>query len=308
MNRWVTHAKANLVGSRVFVIGALGKKASQDFTSLLYLNHLSGRWTWRDLPGPYLRGHCSVLSGDRLFAWGGRGQFDVLEQKSFVWVLDLVLLEWRALQTYGIEPEPRGLGTGEVLAVRDELIYFGGSLVSDGSLTNEVLILDLKDLSWTKPEIQGNSPPARCKHASCLVGEQMFIHGGIRMNPDMIYSDVHILHRKRGKVVWSQPRVGPSKVTALSRAAHSINLFNGMLFLYGGYDIEGFELGTVLTFDFKKQVWNEVLIKGRTGDVEGSRPSFAHTAVSTPTKLIVFGGIGCHARDCAAIISEEIAR
>lgn len=63
------------------------------------------------------------------------------------------------------------------------MYVFGGQ---DGKRCyNDVHILDLEVMAWKSPECTGPAPVPRSGHAAILIGNNLVIHGGFKLRPDI---------------------------------------------------------------------------------------------------------------------------
>jgi Galactose oxidase, central domain len=137
---------------------------------------------WTRLPdfpdGPTSR-HAAVAlppSGDRL------GRIVVHNHRcvDHVWVLDSESAAASASSTdparaafvkqptRGDPPSPRGLHAATVVG-KDKVVVFGGA-AQDGTMSNEVFVLDASTWTWTKPSVSSRSDAMPCPRAApCLV-------------------------------------------------------------------------------------------------------------------------------------------
>ncbi|XP_076952865.1 acyl-CoA-binding domain-containing protein 4-like [Bidens hawaiensis] len=123
---------------------------------------------------PVSRGGQSVtLVGTTLVIFGGQdGNRTLLND---LHVLDLETMTWDEIETIGVPPSPRSDHAAAVHAERYLLIFGGGS---HSSCFNDLHVLDLKTMEWSKPSQQGDIPSPRAGHAGVTIGESWFIVGG----------------------------------------------------------------------------------------------------------------------------------
>ncbi|WCJ43121.1 Acyl-CoA-binding domain-containing protein 4 [Euphorbia peplus] len=134
--------------------------------------------TWSDLKtygkAPISRGGQSVtLVGTSLVIFGGQDAKRSL--LSDLHILDLETMTWDEIDAVGVPPSPRSDHAAAVHAERYLLIFGGGS---HATCFNDLHVLDLQAMEWTRPTQQGEIPSARAGHAGVTVGENWFIVGG----------------------------------------------------------------------------------------------------------------------------------
>ncbi|KAL8553818.1 hypothetical protein ACS0TY_002196 [Phlomoides rotata] len=123
---------------------------------------------------PVSRGGQSVsLVGMTLVIFGGQDAKRSLLND--LHILDLETLTWDEMDTVGVSPSPRSDHAAAVHADRYLLIFGGGS---HATCFNDLHVLDLQTMEWSRPTQQGEIPSPRAGHAGVTVGENWFIVGG----------------------------------------------------------------------------------------------------------------------------------
>ena len=102
-----------------------------------------------------------------------------------IWSLNLAKLEWVKLQTDGMTSNRYG-HTGVVY--QNKIIFFGGKTkYMNLTYLCGLEIYSMNDNTFSTPTIEGKlSPELRKNHISALLGNQMFIHGGINENNEIL--------------------------------------------------------------------------------------------------------------------------
>ncbi|KAK6143923.1 hypothetical protein DH2020_024271 [Rehmannia glutinosa] len=90
-------------------------------------------------------------------------------------ILDLESMTWDEMDTVGVPPSPRSDHAAAVHADRYLLIFGGGS---HATCFNDLHVLDLQTMEWSRPTQQGEIPSPRAGHAGVTIGENWFIVGG----------------------------------------------------------------------------------------------------------------------------------
>ncbi|KDP23494.1 hypothetical protein JCGZ_23327 [Jatropha curcas] len=123
---------------------------------------------------PVSRGGQSVsLVGTSLVIFGGQDAKRSLLND--LHILDLETMTWDEIDAIGVPPSPRSDHAAAVHAERYLLIFGGGS---HATCFNDLHVLDLQAMEWTRPTQQGEIPSPRAGHAGVTVGENWFIVGG----------------------------------------------------------------------------------------------------------------------------------
>ncbi|KAF9621007.1 hypothetical protein IFM89_015829 [Coptis chinensis] len=134
--------------------------------------------TWSTLKtygkAPVSRGGQSVtLVGTSLVMFGGEDAKRTLLNDFHI--LDLETMTWDDIDAVGVPPSPRSDHAAAVHAERYLLIFGGGS---HAACFNDLHVLDLQTMEWSRPTQQGEIPSPRAGHAGVTVGENWFIAGG----------------------------------------------------------------------------------------------------------------------------------
>lgn len=123
---------------------------------------------------PVSRGGQSVtLFGTSLVIFGGEDAKRTLLND--LHILDLETMTWDEIDAVGVPPSPRSDHAAAVHAERYLLIFGGGS---HATCFNDLHVLDLQAMEWSRPTQQGEIPTPRAGHAGVPVGESWFIVGG----------------------------------------------------------------------------------------------------------------------------------
>ncbi|KAH6802488.1 acyl-CoA binding protein 4 [Perilla frutescens var. frutescens] len=172
---------------------------------------------------PVSRGGQSVtLVGMTLVIFGGQDAKRSLLND--LHILDLETMTWDEMDTVGISPSPRSDHAAAVHADRYLLIFGGGS---HATCFNDLHVLDLQTMEWSRPTQQGEIPSPRAGHAGVTVGESWFIVGGGDNKSGV--SETVVLNMST--LVWSVVTTVQGRVPLASEGSSLI------LSSYGGEDI-----------------------------------------------------------------------
>ncbi|KAK7344245.1 hypothetical protein VNO77_13632 [Canavalia gladiata] len=123
---------------------------------------------------PVSRGGQSVtLVGTSLVIFGGQDAKRTLLND--LHILDLETMTWDEIDAVGVPPSPRSDHAAAVHVDRYLLIFGGGS---HATCYNDLHVLDLQTMEWSRPTQLGEIPTPRAGHAGVTVGENWFIVGG----------------------------------------------------------------------------------------------------------------------------------
>ncbi|KAI9084784.1 hypothetical protein K1719_033190 [Acacia pycnantha] len=151
-------------------------KDPSDSIQVKVFDPLSATWSTLKTYGkaPVSRGGQSVtLVGTNLVIFGGQDAKRTLLND--LHILDLETLTWDEIDAAGMPPSPRSDHAAAVHAERYLLIFGGGS---HATCYNDLHVLDLQAMEWSRPAQLGEIPTPRSGHAGVAVGENWFIVGG----------------------------------------------------------------------------------------------------------------------------------
>ncbi|XP_058076208.1 acyl-CoA-binding domain-containing protein 4-like isoform X2 [Magnolia sinica] len=192
-------------------------------------------FTWSNLKtygkGPVSRGGQSVtLVGTSLVMFGGQDAKRSLLND--LHILDLETMTWDEIDAVGMPPSPRSDHAAAVHAERYLLIFGGGS---HATCFNDLHVLDLQSMEWSRPTQQGDIPTPRAGHAGVTVGENWFIVGG----GDNKSGAAETVVLNMSTLVWSVVTTVQGRVPLASEGLSLVvSSYNGedILVSFGGYN------------------------------------------------------------------------
>ncbi|XP_058222075.1 acyl-CoA-binding domain-containing protein 4-like [Rhododendron vialii] len=193
----------------------------------------TGTWSTLKTYGkpPVSRGGQSVtVVGSSLIIFGGQDAKRSLLND--LHLLDLETLTWDEIDAVGVPPSPRSDHAAAVHAERYLLIFGGGS---HATCFNDLHVLDLQAMEWSRPKQQGEIPSPRAGHAGVTVGENWFIVGG----GDNTTGASETVVLNMSTLVWSVVTTIPGRVPLASEGLSLVlSSYNGedILISFGGYN------------------------------------------------------------------------
>uniref|UniRef100_A0A803PST7 ACB domain-containing protein n=1 Tax=Cannabis sativa TaxID=3483 RepID=A0A803PST7_CANSA len=180
---------------------------------------------------PVSRGGQSVtMVGTSLVIFGGQDAKRTLLND--LHILDLESMTWDEIDAVGVPPSPRSDHAAAVHAERYLLIFGGGS---HATCFNDLHVLDLQSMEWSRPTQQGDIPTPRAGHAGITVGENWFIVGGGDNKSGV--SETVVLNMST--LVWSVVTTVEGRVPVASEGLSVVvGSYNGedILVSFGGYN------------------------------------------------------------------------
>ncbi|XP_068658616.1 acyl-CoA-binding domain-containing protein 4-like [Aristolochia californica] len=219
-------------GSKLLSIAGHTKDPSETVTVKEFDPH-SGTWSNLKTYGeaPVSRGGQSItLVGTSLVMFGGQDAKRSLLND--LHILDLETMTWDDIDAIGVPPSPRSDHAAAVHVERYLLIFGGGS---HATCFNDLHVLDLQSMEWTRPALQGEIPSPRAGHAGVTIGENWFIVGGGDNKSGV--SETVVLNMST--LVWSVVTTVQGRVPAASEGLSLVvSSYNGedVLVSFGGYN------------------------------------------------------------------------
>ncbi|EPS64186.1 hypothetical protein M569_10595, partial [Genlisea aurea] len=180
---------------------------------------------------PISRGGQSVtLVGTTLVIFGGQDAKRSLMND--LHILDLETMTWDEMETVGISPSPRSDHAAAVHEDRYLLIFGGGS---HATCFNDLHVLDLQTMEWSKPTQQGEIPRSRAGHAGATIGDNWFIVGG----GDNKSGALETIVLNMSTLVWSVVTTVRGRVPLASEGSSLVvSSYRGedILVSFGGYN------------------------------------------------------------------------
>ncbi|CAH8392414.1 unnamed protein product [Eruca vesicaria subsp. sativa] len=218
--------------NKLLSIGGHTKNPSESMQVKVFDTHT---YTWSMLKTygkpPVSRGGQSVtVVGKTLVIFGGQDAKRSLLND--LHVLDLETMTWDEIDALGVSPSPRSDHAAAVHAERYLLIFGGGS---HATCFDDLHVLDLQTMEWSRPAQQGEVPTPRSGHAGVTIGENWFIVGGGDNKSGASESVVLNMSTLTWSVVASVQGRVPIASEGLSLVVSSYN-GEDVLVAFGGYN------------------------------------------------------------------------
>ncbi|KZF21961.1 hypothetical protein L228DRAFT_247571 [Xylona heveae TC161] len=190
-------------------------------------------------PACLVNASVTYCGDNQIYAFGGFDRWTD-EVYNHVLKLDLTTLQWSLVDNYGDIPGVR-MGHTATLWQGDKLLVFGGEN-EHRTFLSDVVILDLKTLYWTLPEISGPTPRGRARHAATIYDDKLFVVGGLA-GPNLLLDDICYLDLKTW--TWSK------SWRFVGRYDHTTWIWGGRLWVFGGMGEEMERNGEIWWLDMK---------------------------------------------------------
>ncbi|KAJ8492059.1 hypothetical protein OPV22_013780 [Ensete ventricosum] len=261
----------------VYVFG--GCCGGLHFSDVLTLNIETMAWsslvTTGQKPGSR-DSHSSAIVGHKMVVLGGTNG---TKKVNDIHILDLRTKEWSQPNCNGTPPSPRESHTATVIG-DGKLLIFGGSGEGEANYLNDVHVLDLKNMTWTSPEVKGDPPAPRDSHTAIAIGDKLLIYGGDC--GDRYHGEVDVLNMET--MTWSRLAVKGSSPGV--RAGHAAVNIGTKVYVVGGVGDKQY-YSDVWVLDVGTCSWAQLEIRGQQ-----PQGRFSHTAVVTNNDIAIYGGCG----------------
>ncbi|WVQ80675.1 hypothetical protein IAT38_002780 [Cryptococcus sp. DSM 104549] len=234
-----------------------------------------------DAPMPRV-GHASVIADRIMIVWGGDTKVNIDDpQDEGLYILDLRSQEWTSV------PVQRGpVGRyGHAVCIVDGLFYvFGGQ--ADGAFMNDLWVYDVRQLSgsgvhrWEQIRYASPPPPPRTGHVLVAGGNgKIYLFGGTDGNYH--YNDTWSFDPATG--TWTE--LSCIGYIPLPREGHAAAVVDDTVYIFGGRDVKGKDLGDLAAFKLSNQRW---YMFQNMGPAPTARSG--HAMVAAHGKIFIVGG------------------
>ncbi|KAI8802357.1 hypothetical protein BJ742DRAFT_749267 [Cladochytrium replicatum] len=163
--------------------------------------------------------------GRRVYAFAGFNMYtdDVYND---LYGLGVGEWEWRRVERTRGEAACKRNDHSATAWAGDKLVIFGGTDMNFNFL-NDVVILELRTLTWVRPVVGGSIPVGRAKHSAVVHNDRLYIVGGC-VERDCYTDELNILDLQT--FVWLPP------IHLEPRTLHSTFVYRNRLYVFGGVD------------------------------------------------------------------------
>lgn len=154
-----------------------------------------------------------------------------------------------------------------------------------GAHFSEMWRLDLRTFKWRKVEYTTAAPIKRALHAAAVVGNTMYVHGGLELSDTWRFD---LPSRSWKELAVSQPVSDPNHPGR--RHAHAMVEGDSCVYTFGGGQHKPLQVFNDLhKYSFTTDSWSLVTPSGR---IPGARSHYSLLALS-PRVLLLYGGALC---------------
>ncbi|WWC70663.1 uncharacterized protein I206_104614 [Kwoniella pini CBS 10737] len=233
-----------------------------------------------DAPIPRV-GHASAMADRIMIVWGGDTKVNVDDpQDEGLYILDLRSQEWTSLP---VQKGPVGRYGHAVCLVEGRFYVFGGQ--ADGAFMNDLWMYDIKQLSgtthkWEQIQYTTPAPPRRTGHIFVAGNNgKLYLFGGTDGNYH--YNDTWSFDVNTG--AWTE--LSCIGYIPLPREGHAAAIVDDTIYVFGGRDVKGKDLGDLAAFKLSNQRWYMFQNMGPS-----PTPRSGHAMVAAAGKIFIVGG------------------
>ncbi|KAF9432804.1 hypothetical protein BGZ76_010307 [Entomortierella beljakovae] len=189
----------------------------------------------------------------QLYVFGGFDQYTDAVNND-LYRLDIETMLWeRLIYTKGEPPSKRNDHSASLWG-DDRIVIFGGS--DEVNLyCNDVHVLHVRTMTWETPEVSGNIPTGRVKHAATIVDDMLYISGGC-LEQEGVSQELLCLNLSTWE--WEEP------IDFVPRYTHTLFVYRNKLFVYGGYNEETDRTGVIAYMDLNSGQVTKITVSDDT--------------------------------------------
>ncbi|KAF1808842.1 hypothetical protein P152DRAFT_404602 [Eremomyces bilateralis CBS 781.70] len=223
-------------------------------------------------PACLVNASVTYVGTDQIYAFGGFDQYTD-EVYNHVLKLDLATRQWSLVDNFGDIPGVR-MGHTATLWQGDKLLVYGGENEHRLHLS-DVIILDLKTLHWTQPELHGTAPRGRARHAAVIHDQKLWIMGGMSGQDSWVLDDICYLDLK----TWTWSRAW----RLVHRYDHTCWIWGGRIWVFGGINEDMERNSELWWLDLRGSVAFESQMSYGTLDRNGQPKRLGYAQQTQPT-------------------------
>ena len=242
--------------------------------------------------------HVAVRLNNYIVVIGGFDRNNKPVPMHVIWLYNVYTDHWRKYHTPGSKSTPPPLEGTCAAAIDADIYMFGGYNTETCRLTNEIWKLTRAPqgcFDWSKIEYQDDVklPSPQTGHSGWEYDKYLWIFGGDGLgSPE--YLDDHgdfsngfsnqLLCYDPSMHMWTNPQCFGAVPSP--RWAHSTDIINDKVWLFGGEDSSNVELDDFFQLDMQSRVWTEIM----TGQTKPQRRAFASLSAIFDKQLVLHGG------------------
>jgi len=219
-----------------------GGRDGRTYYADLYSFSFSTRvWSKVDTRGSLVKRryrHTAVVYERKMYIFGG--EFGSECCYNDLYCFDFETNTWSEVQANGDIPEPR---SGHSAVMNNGKMYVFGGRNQDPHYFADIHQFDFATKTWTKVPVVGPTPPRTYNHSSFYYRNSLYVFGGygtdgVDSGPGTGHRHSELYEFAFDTNQWFLAQTRGKKPSA--RLGHTISFINGSLYLYGGWDRNGY--------------------------------------------------------------------
>jgi hypothetical protein len=226
--------------------------------------------------------HTASVIGSNIWLFGGSNGEHCFND---LHVFDSHKRRWHTPHIKGIIPTPR---FGHAAAVvNDQIFVIGGHEGDDPhQVLNDVYILDIDKMEWSRPKVHGFHPPPRSFHTVSVVGKNIFLFGGVNATHSL--HDAFVFNTENN--TWSI--VSLEGIPILNRFIHTSFSVGNKVYVFSGNESREYFFNEVHILDTEKTVWTGHTFARGSEPCRRSGHAGSLIELNGRRYFLIFGGLG----------------
>lgn len=236
--------------------------------------------------------HSARGTADAIIVFGGdtklNGDDSNPNNDDSLYLLNTTTKIWTVAKVAGAKPSGRYGHTLNMLGPK--VLVFGGQV--EGFFFNDLVAFDLNTLNHASPRwelitpVEGNDPPpSRTNHIAVTHNDKLYVFGGT--NGVEWFNDIW----RFDPILRSWTMLKCSGFVPQPREGHSASLVGDVIYVFGGRDVDGNDLGDLSAFKISTSRWFTFQNMG-----PGPSPRSGHALCTVGKRIYVVGGEGASSR------------
>lgn len=142
---------------------------------------------------PSERKTLQLLKSDGVFIFGGYNENKIPTNLFFRMVIGVKPIIFEIPETRGTPPLPRAGATMNFNSENNLIVIYGGRNDIKNEVYNDIVLLDMENMSWIHTKFWGDIPKERSGHNAVIISNKLFVFGG-RNNINFINFDFTIFN------------------------------------------------------------------------------------------------------------------
>eukprot|EP00013_Stygamoeba_regulata_P019579 CAMPEP_0177654394 /NCGR_PEP_ID=MMETSP0447-20121125/14303_1 /TAXON_ID=0 /ORGANISM="Stygamoeba regulata, Strain BSH-02190019" /LENGTH=621 /DNA_ID=CAMNT_0019158029 /DNA_START=286 /DNA_END=2149 /DNA_ORIENTATION=- len=244
-----------------------GRDGRNHFGDIYMYNFVDETWSKLETRGALVKRryrHSACIFGNCMFVFGGEQGGEQGVCFNDFYELNLETNEWREVHATGTVPEPR---SGHTAVVHDGSMYIFGGKNKSPQYFRSIYRFRFDTRTWSQVTADGIAPPRTYNHSAFIYRNNLYVFGGygiegVESGPGIGHRHCELYEYSFDQNRWALVQTTGKRPSA--RLGHTITVINKTLFLFGGWDRNGYraDLHSIefddLMLDMKNLMFNKL--------------------------------------------------